>query len=656
MICVTIHDCGLDRIEEILGRPEVRMAEIRLDSCPLDEEEIANLFSCSDKPLVATLRDRYDEEAERSLALAVASGAAYIDLDIETPPAMGKRLRRAAQENGTVVIRSFHDMHGTPTLEELKEIAQTCRRFGGEVIKVVTRSDSPGDWETLKSLYDTESRLIAFCANEPATRLEALSLGAPFVYAAPSAGDEAVPGQPPVEELFRKVYGEWRHRDIQEEVELPSSKSFAQRAIIAAALASGTSHLSGYTPCTDSVAAIEAARSLGAEVTEVDGTLIINGIGPCVRTDTDEVNAGESGLLARLLIPLMAAIGPGRVSIKGEGTLLGRPLSDANDIMAPFGVVLTGEGNPRGRKDVYLPVEVVGHLLPGKAEISGQAGSQLISGLLMALPLLEKGSMVYVQEPRSIPYMFITLDVLRRFGISISNEMEGDEEFLQTRDWAHCTATSFKMRGGQSLHAADIDLERDWSAAANILVAGALFGSASVAGLDTGSLQADINIVDILVDAGAMASEDEGGRINVSRAPLTAIEVDLSNSPDLFPIVAVLAAFCDGTSRLTGTGRLIHKESNRAQAIVLTLNQLGVPASIEGDTLLVGGMTLERRLLGGSLLKGGHFTSFHDHRMVMALTVASLGASSPVIIDDVKCVAKSWPGFGKFAGAPGAMV
>ena len=242
--------------------------------------------------------------------------------------------------------------------------------------------------------------------------------------------------------------------------------------------------------------------------------------------------------------------------------------------------------------------------------------------------------------------------------------MLGGRDFLESNgDWSLCTEMVFKVKGGQRYKAADIDLEGDWSAAANFLVAGAIFGKVEVAGLDTTSLQADLSIMDILMDAGASLSQLDGdkGNITVQRAPLRAFNVDASNCPDLFPIISVLAAFCQGTSRLAGVGRLANKESDRAKAILEMLTQMGVQARIDADEMVIEGHSLAQRILssaaegtgpGGSqpggipgLLKGGSYTSHHDHRMVMALKVASLGASSPIVIDDEDCVAKSFPQF-----------
>ena len=425
---------------------------------------------------------------------------------------------------------------------------------------------------------------------------------------------------------------------------MPVSKSFAQRAIIAAALAEGTSHLKGYTHCGDNEAALQVARNLGAEI-ELNGTeLTITGISASLGSlDMPELHVGESGLLTRMLIPVTAQLSAAPVKFTGEKTLLNRPLTGAKEIMEAFESTVTSDTDP-----IRVPLTVNGPLKAGRAEISGKHGSQLISGLLMGLPFAEKNSSLIVREPKSIPYMFITLEVLKKFGIKIGNDMLGGPEFLASGgDWSLCTEMVFKVKGGQKYKAADIDLEGDWSAAANFLVAGAIFGRAELEGLDTTSLQADLSIMDILMDAGASLSQMDGnkGSITAQRAPLNAFQVDASNCPDLFPILAVLAAFCQGTSRIAGVGRLANKESDRAKAILEMLTQMGVKAEIEGDELVVEGSTLVQRLLNGNLLKGGEYTSHHDHRMVMALKVASFGAGGPITIDDEECVAKSFPQF-----------
>lgn len=705
MICTTIQNRTLEEIIGLLegSEPRIQMAEIRLDRCPLDIKEIESLFSSSDTPLVATCRVVDDgngtwEEAEEKLTAAVEAGAAFLDLEIEAPKEVGKRLRRACTEYGTTMIRSSHFFAGTPSDDVLRNTVEKCRKFGGEIVKIAAMAKSGEDVARVLGLYSQEqttqrqAELIAFSMGETgrASRLECLRLGSPFTYAALNDNEAAAPGQWTYSEMIAAVYGERRPLHCDTALNMPASKSFAQRAIIAAALADGESRLEGYSPCGDNEAAIEVAKALGAEVrveaagvrsdlsdsstdTATGTTLTIKGAGSSVNMP-DKLNVGESGLLTRLMIPIVAALGKGQpIEIDGIGTLPARPLKGASEIMAGFGTVLRPL-NPA--PEVHVPLTVQGPLLPGKTSISGKGGSQLISGLLMALPLLPGDSTLHIHDPKSIPYMFITADVLRRFGIRIGSEMEGGEDFLETQDWSLCTGITFKIKGGQKYSPAAFDIEGDWSAAANFLVAGALFGDVRLTGLDTTSLQADISIMDILMEAGASLSqiEDEPqdeesanvkdsndneaadaqeanapqghrGLITAQKAPLRAFDTDLNNCPDLFPIVAILAAFCHGRSNIQGFKRLASKESDRGAAILNMLTQMGVEASAAGDTLSITGESVESRLLNGHLLKGGEYTSSHDHRMAMALTVASWCADSPIQIDDTTCIAKSFPAF-----------
>lgn len=665
MICTTIQNRTKDEIIAILENPIIEMAEIRIDRCNLSGEDLDEIFSQSDIPLVATCRvsevqNRLSETelssakqetkatqiAESQLIRAIQAGAAYVDIEIEAPAMMSKRIRREAQEYGTILIRSFHDFNGTDSSEALKAIAEKCRNLGAELVKIATTAKVQTDVNRVLSLYNDfePANLIAFCMGETGknSRMECLEKGAPFTYTALNAEETAAPGQWTVNEAFDRLYS-GTHR-VNARLQMPCSKSFAQRAIIIAALAEGTSILHNYSPCGDNESAIKAAKALGADVKLENNSLIIRGIGDKVdKFDADTFHTGESGFLTRMMIPVLSHIGKGNISLTGEKTLLNRPLKGAKDIMEKFGVNLIPE---KDSDEVFVPLRIEGRLQGGNVEISGKDGSQIISGLLSALPLSRYNSTIYLTEPKSIPYIFITLEVLKKFGVRIGNEMEGGEEFLETQDWTYCDAITFRVKGGQKYKAAEIDLEADWSSAANFMVAGAIFGSVELSGLDMSSLQADLSITDILVNAGASLSQEEDSNIiHIRKAPLKAFEIDANNCPDLFPIISVLAAFSQGVSKITGIGRLANKESDRGKAIVEMLNQMGVFAKIKGDALLIEGHSLSQRLLSRNLLKGGKYTSHHDHRMVMALTVASLGADGPIEIDDVECVAKSFPTF-----------
>lgn len=388
MICTTIINKDL---QGILAALEIcEMAEIRLDSCNLSMKDIDEVFS-SDVPLVATcrladvmanepsLQDASMSEqsreikamqiTERRLVRAIEAGARYVDVEMEVPKQMSKRVRNAAHENGTVFIRSYHDFTGTGSVEELRDMVKKCRYHGADVVKLVTMAHSQEDVERVMSLYSwcsteasggvealADGGLIAFCMGEAGrqSRVDCLRYGSPYTYAALTTEEAAAPGQWPADEMMKAVYGEYTFIDSESPLAMPCSKSFAQRAIIAAALADGVSHLRGYSPCGDNEAALQVARMLGADVQKNGSEITVKGISaslgslkqildgdgqPSVADDgTPRLHVGESGLLTRMMIPLMAQLCPQTVTFTGEKTLLGRPLTGAKEIMEAFGV------------------------------------------------------------------------------------------------------------------------------------------------------------------------------------------------------------------------------------------------------------------------------------------------------------------------------
>ena len=369
MICTTIQNKTLEQIYEALEGCE--MAEIRLDRCDLSAKEIDELFT-ADIPLVATCRIsevaanepvlqdpkltpqsreiKALQIAERKLVRAIEAGARYVDVELEAQKQMSKRIRNAAHENGTIFIRSYHDFEGTDSLEALKALVEKCHYHGADMVKIVTTAKSRQDAERVLALYDwyaaerPDGGLIAFCMGEEGrqSRLDCLRKGAPYTYAALTEAEAAAPGQWPADEMMKAVYGDFRFIDGGEDaLTMPVSKSFAQRAIIAAALADGVSHLKGYTPCGDNEAAIQVAQNLGAEVSVDGNVLTVRGISAQLGAlQHTEIHVGESGLLTRMLIPLMAQLSPEEVTFTGEKTLLGRPLTGAKEIMDAFGAAI----------------------------------------------------------------------------------------------------------------------------------------------------------------------------------------------------------------------------------------------------------------------------------------------------------------------------
>lgn len=249
----------------------------------------------------------------------------------------------------------------------------------------------------------------------------------------------------------------------------------------------------------------------------------------------------------------------------------------------------------------------------------------------MSLPMSKKDSILTVTNPTSVPYVKLTLSVIEKFGIKVDFK-ENKGEMI------------FTIAGKQKYLPAELTIEGDWSSASNFLVAGVIFGNLLLKGLNLKSYQADKAIFDILHKCNGKIEKERSG-IRVFRSHLLSFEYDGNNSPDLLPILAVLASFCEGTSVLYGVNRLKNKECDRSEAISREFSKMGMDILIEGDKMTVNGISLSRRLIENKMLKGGTYNSYNDHRIAMALKVASLGSDGKVTIEGMNCVEKSFPSF-----------
>ncbi len=388
----------------------------------------------------------------------------------------------------------------------------------------------------------------------------------------------------------------------------PPSKSAVQRYLAGSLLAEGVSELKAGSLCDDSLAAISIIRALGAEVEAKDGTIVIRG---GFKPVSDEVNCGESGLSSRMFIPVAALAGR-EITVTGRGSLLKRPFGMIVNPLGQLGAdVQTSSG--------LLPVKVKGPLRGGDVNADGSMSSQFITGLLMALPVVEKDSRIFTENLVSRPYIDLTLKTLEEFAITVTNE-----------DYR-----VFRVRGGQKYMPGKFTAEGDWSGAAFILVMGAIGGKTEVSGLIHDSVQADRAVLNALRLAGADVKTD-GETVTVTRKDLNSFTFDITNCPDIAPPLAVLATACRGRSVLKGAGRLIAKESNRADTICRALNSIGARVSYSGDELIIDGV---------KSLCGGQSPAYNDHRIAMALAAASVISAEPVVIEGYECVNKSYPGF-----------
>jgi 3-phosphoshikimate 1-carboxyvinyltransferase len=298
--------------------------------------------------------------------------------------------------------------------------------------------------------------------------------------------------------------------------------------------------------------------------------------------------------------------------MSGTGSLLKRPVQMIVDSLNQLGCRCQTQ-------DGFLPVWIKGPLKSGKAVIDGSVSSQLLTGMLMALPITRGDSEIRVNNLQSLPYIDMTINILNKFGIFVT----------------HKQYEIFHIPGKQKYHPTTITVEGDWSGASFLLVAGALAGAVTVQGLQTESLQADRQILRALGYAGARIETGEN-QVSVYHDELRAFDFDATHCPDLFPPLVALAAHCNGVSRIEGVGRLIHKESNRAKVLQEEFYKLGISMRVEGGNLYV---------TGPSLMKTGEVDSHGDHRIAMAAATVAMIARTPVKILGMECVAKSYPGF-----------
>lgn len=387
----------------------------------------------------------------------------------------------------------------------------------------------------------------------------------------------------------------------------PASKSVAQRVLAMATMAQGSSHIFNIGKSADVMAALDVCRCLGAKIDGDSEHLIIHG---GILNPSGVVNCGESGLGVRMFSAIASAQ-TAEFKITGEGSLLNRPMEFVVNGLQQMGARCCATN---GR----LPIRVRGPLVGGKIMVDGSQSSQALTGLLMAAVLAEKDTLIHVDNLKSTPYIDLTISLMRQFGVEVKND----------------NYQTFAIKHGQHYEPCSINVEGDWSGAAFWLVAGAIAGRVEVKNLDLQSSQADVAIIQALrcVEANVMVKKDS---VLVEHAGLQPFDFDATACPDLFPPLVALAAHCNGTSRLTGVGRLRIKESDRAATIAEEFGKMGISIGIDGDVMLVK----------GGELKSAQVSSHNDHRIAMACAIAALAGMGEVEVDNAEAVNKSYPEF-----------
>jgi len=397
------------------------------------------------------------------------------------------------------------------------------------------------------------------------------------------------------------------------DINVPGSKSYAQRAIALCALGEDRLTLSKLTECDDVNAALGIIENLGSSIRHEGDLIHIEG--GIKKKEKYSINSGEAGLSTRLF-SAFSLLTDQQYIVNGKGSILTRPMDMVIDALSQLGKSVKS-------KQGKLPLQISGETKSGELKLDGSTSSQLLTGILIVAPFLDFDLNIEVDNLKSIPYIEMTLEVMRDFGLSVDHE-----------EYRH-----FKVKGNQSIKRSNVyEVEGDWSGASFLIVAALVGGDLKMKGLNKNSSQADQAMLNVVKKAGGFFSW-EGNDLIVKTNELTPFKFDATHCPDLFPPLVALAAMISGESRITGVHRLKHKESDRASALIQEFSKLGIDVSMVEDDLVVNGLHFDQ------LIDGGCVDSHNDHRMAMALSLMSLRSGKEILISRPESIKKSYPLF-----------
>lgn len=384
------------------------------------------------------------------------------------------------------------------------------------------------------------------------------------------------------------------------------SKSYAIRAIICAALCNGKSEIRIRSICDDVEAALINIENLNAKYIYNKDSIIVLGK-YCNELKNCIFNCKESGLCARIFAAISSKYNGEKIII-GEKSLKMRTIQHIENMLNTMNVKSNSNSG-------FLPLNIIGKLNTGEFNLDFNDGSQFLTGLLMALPTLKGETIINVSNLKSKPYVDLTIEILKQYNINVF----------------HNNYKQFKISGIQKYEPINIDVEGDWSGAANFLIGAAISGKIRVSGLLMESTQADKEILNILKIVGTKIIYDSKNIIAIKES-LKPFKYNAEHSPDLFPPLAGLAANCSGTSIIYGVNRLLNKESNRAFEICSILKSQGINTYIFNNCMYIE---------GGEILGGGEYT-VNDHRIAMFISILAINAKKPIKINNCECVNKSY--------------
>lgn len=398
------------------------------------------------------------------------------------------------------------------------------------------------------------------------------------------------------------------------EITVPGSKSYTHRILIAAALSDGFCTIHNGLKSEDTLLTLGALRQMGIPIDVTDDKFVVHGANGAVKPCTDSIYLGNSGTSMRLLTAV-AALGKGGYTLTGTQRMGERPIQDLLDGLNQIGV------KARSVNDTGCPpVEIKGGNVPGGSiDLRCGVSSQFLSALLLIAPCTKKGIQINItQGPVSRPYVDMTVDVMKEFGVEVHRD-----------GYQH-----FKVSGGRTYRAGSYTVEPDCSQAGYFWAAAAISGAKiKVKGTTRKTRQGDVRFTELLEKMGCNILYETDG-IAVSGRPLSAITADMAHMPDMVPTLAVVASFAKGTTVIENVAHLKAKESDRLGSVVQELSKIGIQASCSHSGMII---------TGGSP-HGSEIDTYGDHRMAMSFSLVGLKVPG-IIIKDERCVEKSFPNY-----------
>ncbi len=406
-------------------------------------------------------------------------------------------------------------------------------------------------------------------------------------------------------------------------IEIPASKSHTIRAIVIASLADGASKIINPLFSEDTKAAINGCKSLGAKIRREKNFIIVGGFNGRPKEPKEKLDMLNSGTSINLLTSV-AALGNFKVILDGDSSLRKRPVQPLLDALKALGASAKSINN-----NGCPPIEVQGPIKGGKTDVNCKS-SQYLSSLLISCPLIKNQTIIHAKNICEVPYIKMTLKWLDEFNIKYENK----------------NLEYFKIHGSQKYNAFEKTIPSDWSSAAFPICAAAITNSnVIIKGLGINDTQGDKKIVDYLRKMGAnIIIDNKNNGIKVIGTQLNGAEIDLNETPDLLPVMAVVACFAKGETKLINVAHARIKETDRIKVMHDELKKMNA-----GISELEDGLIIRHKHLKGALVNG-----HSDHRVVMALSLAGLIAEGKTIIDTAESVSVTYPNYFESMKALGA--